>query len=535
MPNLTAEFFKFSKRKNSTKQPTGSGTQYSIDLKSGTSYISPTFLLAISGTPDYNYLKFENRFYFVTDIVSVRNDLWEIYCKMDVLATAKTEITASTQFVSYSSSAGSTWLADTRIPLLKSTDVNSDSSLTGILSTIGCYILTVVGKAACISYAISSAGTLSNILNEIQNWRDDGINNEFAKLQNPSSQYNYPSIQVLPSGATQAQCFNALFTQLADVFESLGDAFTDIQDKIGTTIASVGDAAIGTGFIGNAYQQAPQCIRSCIWVPFDIALAPGASGVSSNIYLGVYDTQEVGTPITGEAVTGSNTVNIPWHYTDWRRSVCEDVYLYLPLVGLVQLSGDSITHASTITIHWSVTYTDGVINYKLECGGEIIGSYAGQCSANFPLGLAQQASAGEVYQSIIAGVEKMASTGISAASSLNPMAWGIGGVALGMEAHSAVYDVINAKNTTHVSCVGGAGGGAGIGLGRDCICYTVAHETIVSPATMKDTMGLPTMKPMALSTLTGYCECANAHVELDLPAPVMDAVDSYLNSGFYIE
>lgn len=531
----TAEFFKFSKRKNSTKQPTGSGTSYTVNLKSGTSFISPTLLLEISGYPDYNYCTFEGMYYFVTDIVSVRQDLWEIYCKVDPLASAKTAILASTQYVCYSSVSGGTWLPDTRIPLLKSTDVNSDSSLTGILSTIGCYILTVVGKSACISYMINGEGTLSNILNEIQNWRDNGINTEFSKLQNPSSTYNYPQVQSVGTSATVGQCFDALFQQLADSFESLGDAFTDIQDKIGTTIASVGDAAIGTGFIGNAYQQAPQCIRSCIWVPFDSGRAPGASGVSSNIYLGVYDTLEVGTPITGKPVTGSNTVNIPWHYTDWRRATCEDVYLFLPLVGLIQLSGDSITHASTITINWSATYTDGVITYKVICGGEVIGSYAGQCSANYPLGLAQQASAGEVYQSIMGGVEKMSSTAITAASSLNPAAWALAAPALGLEGASMTYDVLNAKNTTHASCVGGSGGGAGIGLGRECICYTVAHDTIIPPANMQATMGIPTMKPLTLSSCTGYCQCANAHVELDLPSPIMDAVDAYLNSGFYIE
>lgn len=531
----TAEFYKFSKRKNSTKQPTGSGTSFTVNLKSGTSFISPTLLLEINTYPDYNYCVFEGMYYFVTDIVSVRNDLWEIFCKIDPLACAKAAITSSTQYVCYSSSAGSTWLEDTRIPLLKETKVSSDSSLTGILSTIGCYILTVVGKDACISYAINSESVLSAILTEIQNWRDDGINDEFIKLQNPTSTYTPSTVQVLPSGSTQAQCFNALFQQLADVFESIGNGFQDIQTCIGDTLASVGDAAIGTGFIGNAYQNAPQCIRSCIWVPFDIGMAPGASGVSSNIYLGVYDTQQIGTPITSKPVTGQNTVNIPWHYTDWRRAVCEDVYLYLPLVGLVTLSNTSITHASSITVDWSVTYTDGVISYKVSCGGEVIGSFSGQCSANYPMGIAQQASAGEVYQALTGGVEKMVSTAISASASLNPMAWAVAGPSLGIEVANTTYDVLNAKNTTHVSCVGGAGGGAGIGLGRDVICYTVAHDTIVQPSDMKDTMGLPTMKPMSLSTLTGFCQCANAHVELDLPSVVMDAVDTYLNSGFYIE
>ena len=54
-----AEFYKLSKRKNSTKQPISSGTQFSVDLKSGTSYISPTLLLSYSGKPDFNYVFFD--------------------------------------------------------------------------------------------------------------------------------------------------------------------------------------------------------------------------------------------------------------------------------------------------------------------------------------------------------------------------------------------------------------------------------------------------------------------------------------------
>ena len=44
------------------------------------------------------------------------------------------------------------------------------------------------------------------------------------------------------------------------------------------------------------------------------------------------------------------------------------------------------------------------------------------------------------------------------------------------------------------------------------------------------------MKPLALSTLTGYCECANAHVAASgAEAQELDEIDAFLNSGFYIE
>ena len=53
---------------------------------------------------------------------------------------------------------------------------------------------------------------------------------------------------------------------------------------------------------------------------------------------------------------------------------------------------------------------------------------------------------------------------------------------------------------------------------------------------MQQTMGLPTMKTMALSTLTGYCQCANARVAATgAEAEELTEIDAYLNSGFYIE
>ena len=100
----------------------------------------------------------------------------------------------------------------------------------------------------------------------------------------------------------------------------------------------------------------------------------------------------------------------------------------------------------------------------------------------------------------------------------------------------AAYNVENVKKSSHISCVGGVGGGAGIGLGRDCVCYTVCHPTVVAPADMVATMGYPTMQPMALSTLTGYCQCANAHVAATgAESQELDEIDIFLNSGFYIE
>lgn len=100
---MQATFYSFSKRKNSTAVPTDAGTELEIKLKNGCSFLSPVFLLQ-DETFSYNYCKFSERFYWVNEIISVRDNLFEVRCSVDVLASWKDAITASTAMVEYSAS-----------------------------------------------------------------------------------------------------------------------------------------------------------------------------------------------------------------------------------------------------------------------------------------------------------------------------------------------------------------------------------------------------------------------------------------------
>jgi hypothetical protein len=181
----------------------------------------------------------------------------------------------------------------------------------------------------------------------------------------------------------------------------------------------------------------------------------------------------------------------------------------------------------------SATATDGVIAYELKAGSQVIGTYGGQCSANYPIGISQQASAGALAQTAFAGVEKTVSSAVnSSISPLSMLGAAAGSLLAGVD---TAYQVENLKATRHNTCIGGIGGGAGSGLDFSAICFTVAHSTNVEPSEMLKTMGLPTMAPMSLATLTGYCQCANAHVSAPAQASELDAIDRYLNGGFFIE
>ena len=294
-------------------------------------------------------------------------------------------------------------------------------------------------------------------------------------------------------------------------------------------LESVGKMSIQTGVIGNAYANAPQCIRSCIWVPF--FASPFVSS-GAQLYLGNFDTGLHPFTVKASPATGQASVSIPWIHSDWRR-MYDDVYLYLPLAGMIKLSGDSLTNVSSLSIEYSATASDGVVAYTVKAGGNVIGTFGGQCSANYPIGINQQASAGEIIQSIVAGSEKMVNAAIN--SSISPVSMAASGVGVALEGVAAAYDTVNVANSTHPSTIGGVGGGAGSGLDLNIQCYVVSHDTVIAPADMKDTMGLPTMQPMSLATLTGFCQCANAHVDAPATAGELDAIDYYLNSGFFIE
>lgn len=465
--SVTVYFGNISKRRNSTLQPTLT-VGFDVLLKSSTSLDNPTFLLTATAFT-YNYAKWDDRYYFVNNIVSVRNGQWEVSCELDPLATYKTEILSSTQFVSYSSQSGGTWLADTRIPVLKNPTVSRSSAATSIFAVTGYYILSTVSISGCKMFAVTQ-NTLQNIVNSITTW-----------------QTNYET------AAMDSLVFND----------------TDLE--------SIARALTRSGAIGNTWENTTQCIRECHWTPF--VVSGGTGGV--NIWLGDFDTGQSGILLNSlEPITGSIYITIPWQFTDWRRVACEDIYLYIPLVGSISIPSENIAHVSTLEVKYSYTLSDGVVTFEVIAGTEIIGTYGANCSAQVPVGILQSVGAGQILNSIAKGAEKMAAASLGGAV---------------IAAAGIIYDVNSQVMSKNLTTIGGIGGGAGAGLDKSIYCTSVAHDTVVTPSSMATTLGVPTMKPLTLSGLTGYCQCANAHVAAPAEAQILDAIDAYLNAGFYIE
>lgn len=89
---INIRFYSFAKRTNSTKQPTGTGTELSCLIKSDSSIINPVIELSTDPTAfNYCYIPSFNRYYYINDIVFQRG-IWLCYCNVDVLTSWKTEI-----------------------------------------------------------------------------------------------------------------------------------------------------------------------------------------------------------------------------------------------------------------------------------------------------------------------------------------------------------------------------------------------------------------------------------------------------------
>ncbi len=486
-------FFKFSKRENSTALPdvTG-GAVFQCTLKDNCSLNNPVIRLELRNNqnqfdpnawPDYNYcwVKPWNKFFFVSDWTN-EHPLWAAHCSVDVLATYRSQILGSTQYVAYSSVSGGAWLADTRIPLLKNATTSiASTSLSGLFSNGGLYILSYIGKETTGLVALGDA-SLKTLLDAI-------------------------------SGEGQDEFRTTAINQVNSYFG--GSAPISAEEAL----YAMSQVTTQNDILGKAYATAPSCLRSCIYTPL---VVPGSP--DTHIWLGNFDTNVTGIGVKGTPITGSVSVSIPWQHSDWRRGVCEQVYLYIPLVGMVSISADSVVSESTLTIEYSYTLTDATIAYRVLAGSQVIGTYGGSCAINYPLGVNQQASAGQVMQSVMQGVTQTVSAGITG---------NIGGVVAGIA--TTAYNALDTALTSHPSSVGGIGGGAGSGLNRNIICFTVSHDTVITPGTMQNTMGIPTMKPILLSSASGYCQCVNAHISANACLEELSQITAHLNSGFYIE
>ena len=188
--SISVGFTTESKRENSTKQRTMSTTQSCL-FKNGCSMLYPTLLLELDtdSFPAYTGFKIEDRYYNVTDIKSVRQNLFEISGEVDVLATYKTEIGNATEFVNRAAGAYNPYVIDTKYPALADSDLAS-IYLSGLATdSEGAYIVGIAGTGhdapSTVTYYAFNAYTFSELCYALfdENYLDGSLTDITLELQ----------------------------------------------------------------------------------------------------------------------------------------------------------------------------------------------------------------------------------------------------------------------------------------------------------------------------------------------------------------
>lgn len=158
--SVNIDFFKFSKRTNSTKRPSTPAVTLTANLKAPCSILNPVLELATDPT-EYNYCYIDkfNRYYFVGDIEFNRG-LWIVPLTVDVLASYKPQIGNFNGYVLRSASMRNEFLPDAYyVPAGNLTTVINSTGGNNVNWNSGVYVVNVVSGSGngTMSYQMTPA------------------------------------------------------------------------------------------------------------------------------------------------------------------------------------------------------------------------------------------------------------------------------------------------------------------------------------------------------------------------------------------
>lgn len=117
---MTIKLYKTPSEVNKVTKVLNDELSLTGELRESSSVITPIIKIEDDDLTDYNYAYIPDfgRYYFITNITSVRNNLWEVAMRVDVLMTYADEIKANTAVIARNSNLWNLYYQDEQFKIL---------------------------------------------------------------------------------------------------------------------------------------------------------------------------------------------------------------------------------------------------------------------------------------------------------------------------------------------------------------------------------------------------------------------------------
>lgn len=501
------------------------------NLKDESNVMAPSFLLNMSGHDGSNYVEAFGRFYWVKDIVVVRSNLFQLNCIIDVIGTYRGRILNTQAFVLFDSTANAE-IPDKRLAIKTTPTIQTSQALMPW------------------SFVIGSGTNFIAVAGNGKNTDSAGSTGVYTITNAGLSDLGFQTEDIEEEISDQADLYDQEYLTL------IQDAQNEWDGIISDPTRAVPHAIVGLGHyimaclvfikifyvdgLKNAFKalvkmitggDALKNIRAAYWLPFIVP----TTGMTpyTKLALGGFVEEITGglNKVTDPIIADVVEVSIPWQFSDWRNVSCTEIQIYIPLIGVVSIPASAVKGHSTIYVYCSLNLYSGLFSVRLVAGATL-GTFGTDCRMPIMVG-DSNVNVGAIMNSIAAGAAAIASGGAAIGTGA-----AAAGAAMFGTAISSGLESLTPINTT----VGGIGGGAGSSLGASILCTTICHGTSQEPSVLLPIIGTPTNQLKTLSTISGYCQTYQAH--LNMAAVIgegyptdgeVQEVDRMLDSGVYIE
>lgn len=501
---MQINFYHCDKRLDSTAVPAGT-TQYpiiakTVRLKDNCDDINPSFELERDSTvqnPYYNYIDWNEtsslrRYYRITNRTYLSNNLMQIDCEIDVLATYRAFILDKTYFVTRSGvGLADNTITDTVYTTMHGKDV-SDESFNPLDYDDGFFVVGAVQdtlvwgeyesfKRGAVAYYTALPGELAALLQFLQSpdkYKDTGGANPVSYADyNPLS--HLVSCIYIPYNGSGTQHTTLMFHFAADGYDDVWFPWTHTEISGISSMGLLG-ISVGSKTLPN-HPQATSYLRYLNFPPYS----------RYTLWAGPFGSFEID------------------------RDICPNV------------------SSATITMSISIDCATGM-GYLTALNGSRCFLQT-SAMVGIEILLAQQSSHS---QADLIRMENMETNAI-----MDAVSGAVGAVAAGnpMALVGSITSAIKFKNeyalsaymvsVPKVSMLSSNGSMAVISKS-----WIIQGEFTKLQAVAALTFGMPYMKTVKLSTLAGYTQCSGAHYDgMCSTRAEREAIDAFLNGGFYIE